>query len=258
MIFMKLLIVDGSNVVMRCAFGGDVPPGPAVATATNMIVRAARAQAVTHLVVALDCPGVASWRKQLFPDYKAHRTVDTYPWIEAAAKCWLKLNWWVEALGGFEADDVIATVATRAKERGVVLVLSGDSDLLPLSAQGVQIVKPVNGGQFQALAEADICEKYGVVSSAALVDLKAMTGEAGDNVPGVDGIGPVRAQKLLLEHLSLEGVIAAGLRNACKYSAKVAAGAEIARLSHRLVSLVCDAPVVPITPKGCVFDGGAA
>lgn len=248
---MKLLIVDGSNIVMRCAFGGEVPPADAVRVATCMIQRCVREQAATHLVVALDCPGTVSWRKQLFPDYKANRSTDTRPWIEAAARCWLQLQWWVEAIDGFEADDVIATVAMRAKNRGEILVVSSDSDLLPLTAEGIRILKPANGGVFEPWDAAAVCAKHGVKSPAMLVDMKAMTGETGDNVPGVEGIGPVRAKGLLESYESLEGVITAGQLDACKFSAKVAASADTARLAYRLVNLVRDVPVVPITPSGC-------
>lgn len=251
---MKLLIVDGSNVVMRCAFGGEVPPPESVKMATNMIQRAARELAATHLVVALDCPGEDNWRKLLYPAYKAHRTVSTYPWIAAAAAEWTRQGWWVEAIAGYEADDVIATVATRAKGRATVLALSGDSDVLPLLSEGVEIVKPANGGRFEPQTYQGVCERYGVSSPAALVDLKALTGEAGDNVPGVDGIGPVRAQKLLGLYSDLEGVIAAGQGEAAdKFAARVATAAEVARLSRRLVSLVRDVPVVPITPSACAL-----
>jgi len=76
----------------------------------------------------------------------------------------------------------------------------------------------------------------------ALVELKAMTGESGDNVPGVKGIGDVRALALLTAHNDLEGVIAAGLRNACKHSTMVADDAVLARLSRRLVTLATDVP----------------
>jgi DNA polymerase-1 len=247
---------------MRCAFGGDVAPEPAVRTATNMIERAARELAATHLVVALDCPGTPSWRKQLYPEYKANRATDTRPWIEEAAVAWLRRKWWVEAIDGYEADDIIATVAMRAGQRpgAKVTVISGDSDLLPLTADGVTIVKPINGGRFEAVTREAICARYGITSPAALVDLKAMTGETGDNVPGVPGIGPVRAAQLLAAHTNLEGVITAGQRDvgsdgkADKYAAKVAAGAEVARLSLKLVSLVRDVPVVPITPRDCAVD----
>jgi len=248
---MNLLVVDGSNVVMRCAFGGELAPEAAVRTATNMIERATRELEATHLVLALDCPGVPSWRKQLYPDYKAHRTVDTRAWLEEAARAWVKQSWWVEAIAGYEADDIIATVAMRAKARGAVQVLSGDSDLLPLLSAGVELVKPINGGRFEAVTETAVCERYGVTSSARLVDLKALTGEAGDNVPGVPGIGPMRAKLLLANYADLDGVIAAGARAACKWSEKVAAATDVARLSKRLVSLVQDVPIVPITPSAC-------
>ena len=249
---MKLLLIDGSNVVMRCAFGGDVPPAEASRVATNMILRAGRELAVTHLVLALDCPGVPNWRKELFPDYKANRTVDTYPWIKAAAEAWLRLGWWVEAVNGYEADDLLATIATRAADRADVLVLSGDSDVLPLMSSRIRIVKPENGGKFRELTGAT---PYFSVTSAPerLPELKAMTGETGDNVPGVTGIGPVRALSLLNTHGSLEGVISAGGREACKFSKKVAEQADVARLSLRLVTLAKDAPVVPIQPSGCRF-----
>ena len=90
---MRLFIVDGSNVVMRCALGGDIAPEPAVKTATNMIYRAAREFEATHLVVALDCPGVPSWRKTLYPEYKAGRERDTTPWLHAAGIAWLWRRW---------------------------------------------------------------------------------------------------------------------------------------------------------------------
>ena len=214
---MRLFIVDGSNVVMRCALGGDIAPEPAVKAATNMIYRAAREFEATHLVVALDCPGVPSWRKQMYPEYKAGRERDTTPWLQAAGIAWLREGWWVEA----------------------VLVLSGDSDVLPLTSDGIEVVKPLNGGRFATVREPDVCAKYGLSQAAQLVDYKAMTGESGDNVPGVDGIGPVRAAALLRTYASLEAVIAAA--------------AETARLALKLVTLVRSVPVVPITPSGCAI-----
>lgn len=249
---MNLLLIDGSNIVMRCAFGGDVAPEPAAKVATGMVIRAGRELGASHLVLALDCPGVPSWRKKLFADYKANRTVDTFPWLKAAAEMWLRLGWWVEAVDGYEADDLLATIATRAANRASVMVLSGDSDVLPLMAPAIRIIKPENGGKFCELTPATVREKYGV-AAGQLPELKAMTGETGDNVPGVEGIGPVRALALLNAHETLEGVIAAGGRDVCKFSRRVADQAETARLCLKLVTLVKDAPVVPIVPSGCVF-----
>ena len=251
----RLLIVDGSNVVMRCALGGELSSAQAVPTASNMIERATRECEATHLVVALDCPGEPTWRKALYPDYKANRTLDTAGWIQAAATEWHRKGWWVEDVVGYEADDIIATIALRAVTRAgtEVFVLSGDSDVLPLTALGILIIKPVTGGQFTTLASNHVCAKYGITTPTALVELKAMTGESGDNVPGVKGIGDVRALALLTAHNDLEGVIAAGLRNACKHSTMVADDAVLARLSRRLVTLATDVPVVKISPAGCAL-----
>ena len=251
----RILIVDGSNVVMRCALGGELSSAQAVPTASNMIERATRECEATHLVIALDCPGEPTWRKALYPDYKANRTLDTSTWIIAAATEWHRQGWWVEDVVGYEADDIIATIALRAVTRAgtEVFVLSGDSDVLPLTAQGIRVIKPVSGGQFTTLASDQVCSKYGITTPTALVELKAMTGESGDNVPGVAGIGDVRALALLTAHGDLEGVIAAGLRNVCKYSTMVAATANLARLSRRLVTLATDVPVVKISPAGCAL-----
>jgi len=251
----RILIVDGSNVVMRCALGGELSSAQAVPTASNMIERATRECEATHLVIALDCPGEPTWRKALYPDYKANRTLDTSTWIIAAATEWHRQGWWVEDVVGYEADDIIATIGLRAITRPdtEVFVLSGDSDVLPLTAQGIRVIKPVSGGQFTTLASDQVCSKNGITTPTALVELKAMTGESGDNVPGVTGIGDVRALALLTAHGDLEGVIAAGLRNVCKYSTMVAAAANLARLSRRLVTLATDAPIVKISPAGCAL-----
>ena len=251
----RILIVDGSNVVMRCALGGELSSAQAVPTASNMIERTTRECEATHLVIALDCPGEPTWRKALYPDYKANRTLDTSTWIIAAATEWHRQGWWVEDVVGYEADDIIATIALRAATRPdtEVFVLSGDSDVLPLTAQGIRVIKPVSGGQFTTLASDQVCSKYGITTPTALVELKAMTGESGDNIPGVTGIGDVRALALLTAHGDLEGVIAAGLRNACKHSTMVAAAADLARLSRRLVTLATDVPVVKISPSGCAL-----
>lgn len=251
---MRLLIVDGSNVVMRAAFGGDVAPAQSVPTATRMIERAAMEFEATHLIVALDTPGVPTWRTELLPTYKANRTRDTAPWLTAAWADWTRMGWWVETFAGFEADDLIATMATRIKSkgRGYVMVMSNDSDVLPLTELDVEVLKPVGGGRLQVMTAADVCAKYGIHSPFDLVDLKAMTGEPGDNIPGVPGIGDVRAKQLLDVHFDLESVIAAGAAaNACKHSALVAKHAEVARLAKRVIRLNDAAPIPPVQPGAC-------
>lgn len=132
-------------------------------------------------------------------------------------------------------------------------VLSGDSDLVPLLDWDVKILKPVNGGIFKELTRAEVCEKYRIPAPALLVDWKAMTGESGDNISGVPGIGPVKAGKLLAAYASLEGTIAAGEAQRCRESKIVFNNASVARASFKLLTLCQEVPIVPVRPSSCVL-----
>jgi DNA polymerase I len=118
---------------------------------------------------------------------------------------------------------------------------------------GVHVLKPTNGGQFSEVTAWDVCEKYGVRSPALLSHFKAMTGESGDNIPGVPGIGPVRAAQLLSDYGELEKIIDAGMEKKCSHSITVFKSTELARRALHLVSLRYDAPVQPIQPQACKF-----
>lgn len=248
----RLLLIDGSNLMMRAAFGGDITPAQAVPIATGLVERVIRQMQATHLVLALDTIA-PSWRKELYPAYKANRTQDTGPWLAAACDAWEARGWYVAAQDGFEADDILATIARRAARHYPVAVVSSDSDLLVLAATEVVIVKPQNGGKFETVSASEVCGKYRIVTPALLTDLKALTGESGDNIKGVPGIGPVRAAELLATYHTLEQTIAAGRDGKCKHSATVAAHEPAARLAHQLVSLRYDVPLPPIQPALCAL-----
>jgi DNA polymerase-1 len=252
---MNLLIIDGSNIAMRASFGGEIPPEKSTPTATGMIERAIRELKADHFMVALDCPRSETWRKKLYLEYKANRTSDTKPWIDAAFSEWSKMGWWVERVATFEADDLIATISSRATESFEVLVLSTDTDLLQIASENICVCKPVNGGGVSAMTIEMICTRHGIAYPELIVDLKALIGEDGDNVPGIEGIGPVRANELLLKYGMLEDVIAAGVENRCKMSAKVAQHADTARLAKRLISLDKSAPVENLLLK--LYSAGA-
>jgi 5'-3' exonuclease len=251
---MTLLLVDASNLLMRCAFGGDVPPEESTPTAIGMIDRAARELGATHLVCAFDYPDAPSWRKLEFPAYKAHRTRDTSLWLIHGAAACSSNGWCVEHAPGFEADDVIATIALRVADRAPVVVCSGDSDLLGLAAhRNITVARPLTGGEFQRFIASDVCEKYQIPAAHLLFDYKAMVGESGDNVPGVPGIGPKKAAALLHKLGSLEHIIHAGRGGYNKDSELVALHAPEAMRALRLVSLRPDAPVAPIQPSRCAL-----
>jgi DNA polymerase-1 len=249
----KLLLVDGSNIVMRAAFGGDIEPDTAVNIATGLINRAARQVEASHLIIAMDA-NVPSWRKVEFPEYKADRTLDTSPWIRMAHEHWMRIGWYCEESAGFEADDVIATIADRAQRVSEVIALSNDSDILALADIGIKILRPENGGAFKLLHAMDVCAKYNLRFAGQLTDYKAMIGESSDNVPGVPGIGPKRASNLLRAHESLDEIIAwGGTPNACKFSKQVYECREVALTALRLVTLRKDAPIPQIQPANCLI-----
>ena len=247
-----LLLVDGSNMAMRAAFGGKMEPERAIQIATGLIGRAIRQSQATHMVICMDSDG-PSFRSKLLPTYKANRTIDTAPFIKLAQETWMRAKWYVEECSGFEADDLIVTIAHRALSHFAnVVVLSNDSDLLILSNEGARILKPENGGTFLFLTESDICKKYNVASSVLLTDLKAMTGEKGDNVPGVPGIGEKRASDLISKYGNLGMVILAGSREeTCKYSKQVWECRQAATLAFEVLTLRKDVPLPPINPTNC-------
>lgn len=194
----RLLLVDGTNVVMRCASIQAAAPTVAIEMAAAIVRRAVRTVEATHLVVAFDAPG-AGVRSTVYPAYKANRTTDTAGWVTAGTAAFEAEGMCCVAAPGYEADDVIATIAGRA--RGPVEILSGDSDLLALAWVSVRVWrfdKNAPGGIACSTAE-DVCRKYGIPTPKHLTLYKALVGEKGDNVPGMPGIGPVRASKMIAE-----------------------------------------------------------
>ncbi len=220
-----------------------------------MIERAIDEVKATRLVVALDDTDGLSWRKLEYPEYKAHRTVQTAPWLLHGADAMAARGWCVEVAKGYEAEDIIATVAMRSLSGdawGDVAALSSDSDLIPLIDLGVRIVKPAPAGAgFQHVSADEVRRKYSVSSPSRLVDFKAMVGESSDNIAGVPGIGPKRAAGLLAKFGTLEGIIAAGERGDDKHAAVVCRHANAARVAFRLITLPLDVPVRRIAPGEC-------
>lgn len=139
---------------------------------------------------------------------------------------------------GYEADDVIATLATWSRREGrECYVISGDKDLLQLVGGSVKALRPQEGFSFRELGEADVVEEWGV-GPDRILDYLSLTGDASDNVPGVRGIGEKTALKLLSQFGTLEGIYAS-LEEVKPDSlkAKLVAGRDDAVLSRRLITL---------------------
>ncbi len=249
-----LYLVDGSGYIFR-AYHRLPPltnkhgePVGAVYGYTTMLWRLAdalhKADGPTHMAVVFD-KASKTFRNDLYDGYKAHRPppppdlVPQFPMIRDATRAF-SLPCIEEE--GLEADDIIASYALAAKREGwEVTIVSSDKDLMQLFEHGgIDMLDTMNN---RRLGPEYVVEKFGV-GPERLGDVLALMGDAVDNVPGVPGVGPKTAAKLIGEHGDLEGVLAAapGMK-AGKLRDNLIEHADKARLSRVLVTLKDDAPL---------------
>jgi len=244
-----LYLVDGTAYIFRAFHAIQHlsnragTPTNAVYGVTRMLLGLVEKERPARLAVVFDVAG-PTFRHERFAEYKAHR-----PPLPDELRVQIPLvRRAVEALAlpvvervGFEADDVIATLAERARAAGLeVIVVSGDKDLLQLVGEGVQVVDPMREQRYD---RDGVIDKLGVPPER-VPDLLGLMGDAADNVPGVEGVGPKTAVKLLAEHGDLEGVLAAaaGMKKG-KLRERLLAQAGQARLSLELARLRRDVPL---------------
>jgi DNA polymerase-1 len=244
-----LYVIDLSGYVFR-AYHAIPPlsnskgePTHAVVGVTAMMTKLVTRRRPAFLAVAVDSRG-PSFRKEIDPAYKATRR-DRPADLELQAE---RVRQIAEAYGipclcapGVEADDVIATVVRRAREAGLqVVIVSADKDLLQLVGEGVWMLDTMHD---RVYGEDETFEKLGV-RPAQVRDYLALTGDSADNVPGVPGVGPKTAMRLLAEFGTLDAIFE-GLARVEKKSLreKLASHRDVALLSRRLVALRDDVSI---------------
>ncbi|MBB3066419.1 DNA polymerase I [Limibacillus halophilus] len=244
-----LYLVDGYGYLFRAFFAmpsitrKDGTPTGAAYGFCNMLVKLLRESDADAMLVTFDASG-PTFRNEIYPKYKANRDetpedlIPQFPMVrEAAAAFGLQSL----ELTGYEADDIIATVARQAVERGIqVTVVSSDKDLMQLVRPGVSMLDPMKN---RPIGPDEVLEKFGV-SPDKVVDVQSLAGDSTDNVPGVPGIGIKTAAQLIGEYGSLEALLerAAEIKQP-KRRENLIAFAEQARISRRLVELTDAAPV---------------
>ncbi|MEV7871950.1 5'-3' exonuclease [Streptomyces sp. NPDC088124] len=272
------MLLDTASLYFRAYFGvpdsvraPDGTPVNAVRGLLDFIARLVQDHHPDSLVACMDADWRPAWRVELIPSYKAHRvaqerpegpdeeeTPDTLapqvPVIEAV----------LDALGiarvgvaGYEADDVIGTLAGRAT--GPVDIVTGDRDLFQLidDARGVRVLYPVKGvGTLQLMDEAALRERYGV-DGAGYVDLALLRGDPSDGLPGVPGIGEKTAAKLLDAYGDLAGIMAAvddpGSRLTPSQRKRLDGAREYVAVAPTVVRVAGDVPLPefdPVLPAG--------
>ncbi|AJP73637.1 DNA polymerase I [Sphingomonas hengshuiensis] len=248
-----LYLVDGSGYIFR-AYHRLPPltnkhgePVGAVYGYTTMLWKLAdevhKADGPTHMAVILD-KSSQTFRNDLYDQYKANRPpppedlVPQFPMIRDATRAF-SLPCIEEA--GWEADDLIASYAKAALAQGwTVTIVSSDKDLMQLIEPGLDLYDTMNNRRLGAEA---VIEKFGV-EPKQLGEVLALMGDSVDNVPGVPGIGPKTAAKLIQEHGTVEAVLAAApAMKPSKMRDNLIEHAEMARLSRKLVELSCDVPL---------------
>ncbi len=183
-----------------------------------------------------------TFRHEMYPEYKANREKapedlhDQVPVIQEILKA---MNIKSVKLDGYEADDIIAYFASKCDEEGRdCYIITGDKDLLQLVGGRVKIMKP-DKGDYQILGEKDVTEVWGVRPDQ-IIDYLALCGDSADNVPGVKGIGPKTAVKLLADFDNLDGIYENIKEHSAGVQKKLNESRENAYLSRKLVTLAYD------------------
>ena len=218
-------------------------PTNAIFGVTNMLLKVLRERQPTHLALVFDSKP-PTFRHRLYSAYKAHRPgmpEDLVKQLDYLRRIIAALNLPALELAGYEADDLIATLTRQAREAGMkVEIISGDKDLLPLAGKEVTIWDPMREVYFTPEV---ILEKFGLPPSV-LVDMRALTGDPSDNIPGVPGIGAKTAQKLMTRFHTLEQLLShLDEVKEKKLRERLQEHQEQARLSRELLCLDNQAPL---------------
>jgi DNA polymerase-1 len=249
-----LHLIDGSGFIFRAYHAlppltrkSDGLPVGAVAGFCNMLFKFVEdqkgADAPTHVAVVFDYSG-KTFRNEIYPNYKANRPPapeDLIPQFPLTRDATRAFNLACLELQGFEADDIIATLAVQAREAGGrVTIISSDKDLMQLVGGGVEMLDAMKN---KRIGLDEVAEKFGVTPDR-VVDVQSLSGDAVDNVPGAPGIGIKTAALLINEYGDLDTLLArANEIKQPKRRESLLENAEQIRISRDLVRLKTDTPL---------------
>ena len=200
----------------------------------------------THIGVAFD-PHGPTFRSEAFPAYKAQREETpedirkAVPIIKNLLKAY-RIP--ILQVDGFEADDVIGTLAKKAGSNGIeTYMLTPDKDYGQLVSDNVKIFRPRHGGGYETMGPKEVCEKYGIPSTESVIDLLALMGDSADNFPGCPGVGEKTAVKLINDFGSIEGLLARSSEIKGKLREKVEEHVDDIKMSYFLATIKTDVPI---------------
>ena len=261
----KLVLIDAYALIFRAYYAFIRNPRvnskgentSAVFGFVNTLEDILRTFMPDYVAVAFD-PAGGTFRHEVYPEYKAQReaTPEDIKWSVPHIKDI------IAAYGipmfevpGFEADDVIGTLAIKAAAEGVdVKMITPDKDYAQLVRPGVTMCRPGNGAKgMEHLGPEEVCAKYGLQHTEQVIDMLGLMGDAADNIPGCPGVGEKTAVKLLAEHKSIEALLEAAPDIKGAIGKKLLENAEKIRFSKFLATIKTD---VPLEDTGCLMPDG--
>jgi DNA polymerase-1 len=249
-----LFLVDGSGFIFRAYFAGmasrqrqmtrsDGTPTNAVYVYTRMMLKLIDDTEADYVAVIFD-RARKTFRNDIYPEYKAHRPdppEDLIPQFQLVRDATEAMNVPAVSMENFEADDLIATYARQAAERGMeVTIVSSDKDLMQLVDGRITMFDAMKN---KVIGPDDVVEKFGV-GPDRVVDVQSLAGDSTDNVPGIQGIGIKTAAELINQYGDLDTLLARAEEiKQPKRREKLIEQADMARISRELVTLKQDVPV---------------
>lgn len=266
----QCIAIDGNSLMYRAFFAlpdmlaSDGTPTGALHGFFAMLLKLLEREP-THLVVAFDMHG-PTFRHESYAEYKAGRK----PMPDALRQQMDILHELLDKMGvrvcqceGYEADDVIGTVARACQKEGIpTLLVTGDRDALQLITDDTHVLLTKRGISDTVEMTPDaLMEAYGLTPDA-MRDLKALMGDSSDNIPGIPGVGEKTALKLMAQYGSLENILAHAAEVPGKLGERLSEHAESGRMSYRIGTICTSAPI-GIEVRDCAFSpetlsGGAA
>ena len=251
----KLFLLDAFALIYRAYFAFAKNPRinskgldtSAVFGFVNTLVEVIKKEKPTHLAVVFDTKKPTE-RHIEYPEYKAHREAmpdglrDALPYIDKLLEAFNIPKLYKD---GYEADDVVGTLAKKAEKEGFqVYMMTSDKDFAQLVSDNIFMYRPGNKWQPTAIwGVPEVLEKFDIQRVDQVIDFLGMMGDSADNIPGIPGIGEKTAQKFIKQYGSMEGLFANSHELKGKMKENVEASEEIGLLCKKLVTIITDVPI---------------
>ncbi len=261
----KLFLLDGMALIYRAYFAFSKNPRinskglntSAMFGFTNTLLEVLNKEKPTHIAVSFDTEAPTE-RHDNFAGYKAHRDAipedlaNSIPYIYRILE---GFNIPVIIKDGYEADDIIGTLAKEAEQKGfTVYMMTPDKDFGQLVSENIFMYKPASfGGSAEVLGVEEIKKKFEVRDVKQVIDILGLWGDSADNIPGIPGVGEKTAKQLIADYDSVENVIANADKLKGKLAEKVKEHANLAIMSKQLATIITNAPV-EFDEKALVLD----